>query len=128
MLFDTTDDVKLTVDPAQISVGPEAEIVGAADVENTLVEVEDEVELQPPPSVYVTENDPVEETIIDWVVAPVDQVFPDAYDDVKVTLPPWQKVNAPLAVIVGVEGADGSFKTGLNVLELQPVVLTNVIE
>jgi len=42
--------------------------------------------------------------VIDCVVAPFDHTFPVADDDVKVTLPPWQKVVAPDAVIVGVAG------------------------
>ena len=41
---------------------------------------------------------------MDCVVAPFDQRFPVADDEVKVTLPPWQKVVAPEAVIVGVSG------------------------
>ena len=44
------------------------------------------------------------ETTIDWVVAPVDQVFPVAELDVKVTVPPVQNVSEPLVVIVGVGG------------------------
>ncbi len=37
-------------------------------------------------------------------MAPFDQVFPVALDEVKVTDPPEQKVVAPLAVMVGVVG------------------------
>lgn len=44
------------------------------------------------------------ETVIDWVVAPVDQVLPVAEEEVNVTEPPVQKVVDPLAVIVGVAG------------------------
>ena len=47
--------------------------------------------------------------MIDWVVSPLDQVFPVALDEVKVTEPPEQNVVTPLAVIVGVVG------TGLTV-------------
>ena len=43
--------------------------------------------------------------MIDCVVAPFDQVFPEALDDVKTTEPPEQKVVAPLALIVGVDSA-----------------------
>lgn len=43
-------------------------------------------------------------TVIDCVVAPLDQRFPVLIEDVSVTLPPWQKVVAPEAVIVGVAG------------------------
>ena len=43
--------------------------------------------------------------MIDCVVAPPgDQTFPLAEDEVKVTLPPEQKVVGPPAVIVGVAG------------------------
>ena len=38
---------------------------------------------------------------MDWVVAPVDQVFPVADDEVSVTLAPLQKVVGPEAVMVG---------------------------
>ena len=43
--------------------------------------------------------------MIDCVVAPVDQVFPVAEDEVKVTEPPVQHARGPLAVIVGVAGS-----------------------
>ena len=43
--------------------------------------------------------------MIDCVVAPFDQVFPVALEEVKVTEPPEQNVVAPLAFIVGVLGA-----------------------
>ena len=41
---------------------------------------------------------------MDGVVAPFDQVFPVAEEDVKVTEPPAQKEVGPLAVMVGVAG------------------------
>jgi hypothetical protein len=44
-------------------------------------------------------------TTIDCVVAPVDQRYELADDAVSVTLPPWQNVVGPLALIEGV-GAD----------------------
>ena len=47
---------------------------------------------------------PAVETVIDCVVAPVDQTLPVADDDVNTTLPPVQKVIGPPAVIVGVAG------------------------
>jgi hypothetical protein len=43
--------------------------------------------------------------VIDCVVAPFDQVFPVAEDEVNVTEPPAQKVVAPPAEIVGVTGS-----------------------
>ena len=42
--------------------------------------------------------------MIDGVVAPLDQTFPVAADEVKITLSPSQKVVAPLKVMVGVSG------------------------
>ena len=42
--------------------------------------------------------------MIDCVVAPFDQTFPVAADEVNTTLPPWQKVVGPSAAIVGVLG------------------------
>jgi hypothetical protein len=44
------------------------------------------------------------DTVIAWVVAPVDHVFPVADDDVKTTFPPVQNVIGPPAVIVGADG------------------------
>lgn len=55
----------------------------------------------------VTEYDPESVTVIDGVVAPFDQRFPVGDDEVKMTLPPAQKVVAPEAVIVGVARSDG---------------------
>jgi hypothetical protein len=43
-------------------------------------------------------------TVILAVVAPVDHRYEEPALDVSVTLPPEQKVNGPLAVIVGVAG------------------------
>jgi hypothetical protein len=42
---------------------------------------------------------------MDCVVAPFDQVFPVADEEVNVTEPPAQKVVGPLAVIVGTAGS-----------------------
>ena len=42
---------------------------------------------------------------MDWVVAPFDQVFPVADEEVKITEPPVQNARGPLAVIVGVVGS-----------------------
>ena len=40
--------------------------------------------------------------MVDCVVAPFDQVFPDTAEEVSVTEPPLQNVVPPPAVIVGV--------------------------
>jgi hypothetical protein len=42
---------------------------------------------------------------MDCVVAPFDQVFPVAEDEVRVTEPPVQKLIGPPAVIVGTAGS-----------------------
>ena len=42
---------------------------------------------------------------MDCVVAPFDQVFPVAEEEVKVTEPPAQKVSGPFAVLVGTAGS-----------------------
>ncbi len=48
------------------------------------------------------------------------QVFPVALDDVNVTLPPAQKVNGPLAEIVGVAGNGLTVTVADPLAELQP--------
>ena len=42
---------------------------------------------------------------MDCVVAPFDQVFPVAEEEVRVTEPPVQKLIGPLAVMVGTAGS-----------------------
>jgi len=53
-----------------------------------------------PADVTVTVNEPAAETLIDWVVAPVDHRFPVVEDEVRVIGLPGQTVAGPL--IVGV--------------------------
>ena len=53
------------------------------------------------PAVTATVYVPSVETVIDCVVAPFDQRFPDAADEVNTTLPPVQKEVVPDALIVG---------------------------
>ncbi|MNU79314.1 hypothetical protein D3C71_689280 [compost metagenome] len=98
------DDVKTTEPPAQNVVGPPAVIVGTAGSGFTVTVVATDVAEQTPfetVTVYV----PLAVTVIIWVVAPFDQVFPVAEDEVRITEPPVQKVVGPLAVIVGVVGS-----------------------
>jgi hypothetical protein len=79
-------------------------IVGVAGVGFTVTVVPAEVAEQPP-LVTVTVYVPEVVAEIDCVVAPPgDQTFPEAEDEVSVTLPPEQKVVGPPAVIVGVAG------------------------
>ena len=59
--------------------------------------------------------------MIDWVVAPVDQVFPVADEDVRVTELPAQNVVGPPAVIVGTVGSGFTVTTsGAEVDEQDP--------
>ncbi len=57
-----------------------------------------------------------------WVVSPVDQKFPLVALLVRITLSPEQKVNGPLAVIVGVAGVPFKFtSTTFEVSLVQPL-------
>lgn len=91
----------VTSPPEQNVVGPNGVTVGAGSG-LTVTVVAAEVPEQPFPSVTVTVNVPELLTVIACVVAPVDHKYPAAALDVNVTLPPWQKVVGPPAVIVGV--------------------------
>jgi hypothetical protein len=94
-------EVNVTLPPEQKDIGPLAEIVGVFGVGFTVIVIPADVAEQPAlptVTVYVPEL----ETVIVFVVAPVDQVFPVNSLEVKVTLPPEQKVVGPLALIVGV--------------------------
>ena len=63
-------------------------------------------------------------TLILGVVAPVDHKYEEPALDVKVTLPPTQKVVGPPAVIVGVEGEEFTVAfTGVLEADIQPVVV-----
>jgi hypothetical protein len=67
--------------------------------------------------------------VIDWVVAPVDQVFAVAALEVNVTLPPEQKVKGPLAEIVGAEGVELTVTiVGVDVTEQAPELTETVYE
>ncbi len=68
---------------------------------------------------------PDAETVVDCVVAPFDQVFPVADDEVNTTLLPAQNVVAPPAEIVGTAGGFGSVNTCANELETQPAAVVN---
>jgi hypothetical protein len=79
-------------------------MVGVAGIGLTVTVVPaDGAEVQPP-LVTVTVYVPPVVTVIDWVVSPVDHTLPLADDEVKVTLPPAQKVVGPPGVTVGVAG------------------------
>ena len=92
--------VSVTLSPSQNVVGPSA-VMTAEGVGLTVTLVAAEVAVQPL-VVVVTVYEPVVVTTIDCVVAPFDQEYESAADDVSVTLPPVQNVVGPSAVIVGV--------------------------
>ena len=98
------EEVKITDPPAQNVVGPPAVIVGVAGSGFTVMVVTADVAEQDPFET-VTLNVPLVVTVIDCVVAPFDQVFPVADEEVKTTDPPAQNVVGPPAVIVGVAGS-----------------------
>ena len=65
---------------------------------------------------------------MDCVVAPVDQVLPDAEDEVSTTLPPEQKVVGPPAVIVGVEGTAFTVTVvPADTADVQPPLVTETV-
>src|SRR5450432_226061 len=89
------------VAPAQREVGPL--MTGVAGSGFTVTTVAAEVAWQPLASVTVTLYEPAAETVIDCVVAPVDQRFPVVEEEVSVVLPPAQKAVPPL--MAGVAGS-----------------------
>jgi uncharacterized protein with GYD domain len=97
------EDVNVIEPPAQKVVGPLEVMIGVAGNGFTVTIVAADVAEQDPLET-VTVYEPLVETVIDWVVSAVDQVFPVAEEDVNVTEPPVQNVVEPLAVMVGVAG------------------------
>jgi hypothetical protein len=98
------EEVKTTEPPAQNVVELPAVMVGVAGKGLTVTTVAVELALQLPFDTE-TEYDPLCETVMDWVVAPLDQLFPVALEEVKTTEPPAQNVVELPAVIVGVVGS-----------------------
>ena len=68
---------------------------------------------------------PLELTVIDDVVAPVDQRYDVPLDAVRVTLPPVQKVVGPPAVMVAV-GLALTVTTAAADVALQPLAFVTV--
>ena len=64
---------------------------------------------QPFGFVTVTEKLPVEFTVIDWSVEPLDHWLFIALLEVRVTFSPWHKILLSLNIIVGVSGASKTF-------------------
>ena len=95
------DDVSVMLEPAQKADGPV--IVGTAGAALAVTTFAADVAWHPLAPVTVTVYEPAAVTVIDCVVAPVDQRFPVAEDDVSVMLDPAQKADGP--VIVGTVAA-----------------------
>jgi hypothetical protein len=116
------DDVSVIVVPAQSEVGPLMVGVGGAGF--TVTTNAADVAVQPFAFVTVTVKDPAVETVIDCVVAPVDQVLPVADDDVSVIVVPAQNELGPL--IVGVGGAGFTVTTNAADVAVQPFAFVTV--
>ena len=95
------DEVSVIVLPAQKDAGPL--MVGVAGAGLAVTANGADVAEQPLALVAVTVYEPAAETVIDCVVAPVDQRLPVAEDEVRVIVVPGQKEEGPL--IVGVVAA-----------------------
>jgi hypothetical protein len=115
------DDVNSTLPPAQNVVGPPGVIVGVGGRGFTVTVVPaDGADVQPA-TVTVTVYVPPVETVIDWVVSPVDHKLPVAADDVNTTLPPAQNVVGPPGVIVGVGGNGFTVPVTATLMVVTPV-------
>lgn len=98
------EEVRVTEDPAQIDSVVPVTIVGVGGSEFTVTVLGAEVPELHPFVITCTRNVPDVLTVMDCVVAPLDQKLLLAEDDVKVTEPPAQNVVGPLAVMVGTAG------------------------
>ena len=117
------DEVNVMVLPAQNEDGPlMVGVVATAGLAVTAKAAD--VALQPAALVTVTVNEPAAETMIDCVVAPVDQRLPVADEEVRLTEPPVQKDDAPL--MVGVAGRAFEVTVKAAELALQPPALVTV--
>ena len=115
------DEVSVIVLPVQNEAGPL--IVGVAGAGFAVTTKAADVALQPLALVTVTVKEPAAETEIDCVVAPVDQRFPVADDEVSVMLAPGQKAEGPLIVGVAAAGLTVTANAG-DVAEQPPASVT----
>jgi hypothetical protein len=99
------EEVSVTVLPAQTNELPPL-IVGVATAGLAVTANGAELAEQPEAFVTVTVYVPAVETVIDCVVAPVDQRLPVAEDEVSVMVVPGQKLAGPLMVGVACAGFD----------------------
>lgn len=106
MLPPVEEEVRVTEDPAQIDSVVPVTIVGVGGSEFTVTVLGAEVPELHPFVITCTRNVPDVLTVMDCVVAPLDQKLLLAEEDVKVTEPPAQNVVGPLAVMVGTAGME----------------------
>jgi hypothetical protein len=116
------DEVRVTVPPAQKELAPLIRGVVAAGLAVTADDAE--VAEHPFASVTLTVKEPAAETVIDCVVAPVDQRFPVADDEVSVIVVPGQKAVGPL--MVGVAGRGFWVATNGAEVAVQPAASVKV--
>ena len=95
-------EVNVTEPPAQKVVAPPAVMVGAAGAVPLVTVTGVEFAEEQDPLSKCTKYDPAVFTVIDCVVAPVDQILFVAEDEVKVTVPLGHNVTGPAGEIVGV--------------------------
>ena len=79
--------------------------------------------LRQEPFVTATENEPDVETVIDWVVAPLFHKYEVPVLAVNTTLPPWQNVIGPAAVIAACVICVIVSVTGVLLILSQPVLV-----
>ena len=99
-------------------------MIGVAGSGLTVTTNAAEVAAQPLASVTLTVYEPAAETVIDWVVAPVDQRFPVNDEDVSVIVLPAQKEAGPL--IVGVAGRGLAVTPNAAEVAVQPLASVTV--
>ena len=121
--FPVADDEARVIEvPGQNEAGPLIVGVGTAGLVVTAKAAD--VALQPLAFVTVTVNEPAADTVIDCVVAPVDQRFPVAEEDERVIVPPPQKLAGPL--MVGVAGSGFEVTAKATDDALHPLALVTV--
>jgi hypothetical protein len=118
------DDVRVAVPPAQKEAGPVT--TGVAGRGFAVTANGAEVAEHPLAFVNVTVNDPDAETVMDCVVAPVDQRLPVADEEVSVTAAPAQNDAGP--EITGVAGAGLAVTANAADAAEQPLGLVTVTE
>ena len=120
--------LSVTDPPEQNVTGPPDVIVGVEGSAFTVTVVAADVADVQPAVVTATVYVPEVVTVIDCVVAPVDQTFPLADEDVNTTDSPAQNVVEPPALIVGVAGIGLTVTVvPADVAEVQPAVVTATV-